>query len=194
MPRSMRSLMAIVAVAVPAALGAQQATAPAGTRLPKPGNQVFSFQPLWSPVGAFMGEVERKVSSKWTLGVGGTYWSKGLDLDGGASAKVRYASGDVKLRYYPGAHALRGFSVGGQAGYTRVRGQAADSASERSADGSVGGASMGAALDYGLLIGGSDAFYLGTGVGVKALFVDKKSIKGITLAYPTVRFSLGYAF
>lgn len=193
MPRFTRSLLAMVAVAAPVALGAQRAPSRASSPLPAAHGQVLSIQPLWSTVGAFAGELERRVSSKWTLGVGGMYFGKELALHGG-SADAKYASGDVKLRYYPGARALRGFSLGAQAGYSRVRGQATDSVTSRSAQGSAGGASMGAALDYSWLLGASDAFYVGVGAGVKALFIDKESVKGVTLAYPTARLSIGYAF
>lgn len=192
--RSLIALIALIALPAPVALCAQGTPRSAGARLPKPSNQVLSVQPLWSPAGAFMGEFERRVSSKWTLGVGGTYWSKGYDFDRGGSAEVKYASGDVKLRYYPGGRALQGLSLGGQAGYTRVHGQAADSATARSAEGSAGGASMGMAFDYNWLLGASNAFYLGMGVGVKGLFIDKESIKGVALAYPTARMSVGWAF
>lgn len=189
-----RSLAAIAAFVVPAALSAQVSPAATGVALPSAKNQVISIQPLTSMFTVYTGELERKLSASWTVGVGGTFWSKGVDAGDAGGADAKYTSGDLKLRYYPGATPFDGFSFGGQVGYTRVSGQASDGASGESAEGSTSGPSVGVALDYNWLLGASRSFYVGMGMGAKALFIDRDAVDGTTVRYPTARVSIGYAF
>lgn len=194
MVRTIRWILVAAVAAFPGALHAQGAPAPVSVDLPARKNQVLSVQPLSAIVTVVSGELERKLAAKWTLGVGGTRWRKGLGDDDGRSANARYTSGDIKLRYYPGAHALQGLSFGAQAGYTSVEGEVTDGATGEQVHGSTGGSTMGVALDYNLLLGASQSVYLGAGVGAKVLSIDAKAVDGVKLHYPTARFSMGYAF
>ena len=193
MSRFLRSLATIAVIAAPAALGAQAVPSPAGASMPTAKNQVISIQPLSAMLTVYAGEFERRVSPTMTLGVGATHFS-GFDDDEGDD--VNYTSGDVKLRYYPGAQAFQGFSFGAQVGYTRVSDETIiDFATGETEEHSAGGPTFGVALDYSWLLGGSKAFYVGLGVGAKALFIDEDEFdEDVTRRYPTARISVGYAF
>ena len=193
MSRFLRSIAAIAAIAVPAALSAQNVPSPAGVTMPTAKNQVISIQPLTAMFTVYSAEFERAISPTMTVGVGATYWGGDEDEDG-ISAEASYTSGDVKLRYYPGARPFQGFSFGGQVGFSRVEGSVTDESTGEVSDGSVSGPTFGIALDYGWLLGGSKSFYVGLGVGAKMLFIDEDDIDDVTARYPTARISIGYAF
>ena len=74
---------------------------------------------------------------------------------------------------------------------TRVKGT--DNTSQTT--GSASGPSMGVMLDYNWLLGAQRAFYVGLGVGAKAVFISDKDISdNATVRYPTARISVGWAF
>ena len=154
--------------------------------LPHGKQQVLSVQPLSAMLTVYAGEFERALSPSMTLGVGATYW--GVDED---DADASYLSGDLKLRYYPSGRALAGFSFGGSVGMTRV-------ADEDDTDGttsSATGPTIGTMIEYSWLLNAQRSFYIGLGAGVKALFIDEDEVdEDLTLRYPTVRFSVGWAF
>jgi hypothetical protein len=196
MRRHLRVLLAASTMTlafVPSILAAQSVPAPAGVSLPSAKNQVLSVQPITAMFTLYSAELERKLTPTLTLGVGGTYWSDGSD-DADGSVDARYASGDVKLRYYPGATPFQGFSFGAQAGLTRVSGSVTNEDTGETEDGSTTGPTFGVALDYNWLLGASKSFYVGLGVGAKALFIDEDAIDNATVRYPTARVSIGYAF
>lgn len=193
MSRSFRSLLGVAAFVVPAALAAQSVPAPAGASLPTAKNQVISIQPLTAMFTVYSGEFERRLSPTMTVGVGVTHWGGGFD-DEESSGDASYTSGDLKLRYYPGAQPFQGFSFGGQVGVSRVSGETVDDETFESEEASVTAPSFGIALDYGWLLGGTKSFYVGLGLGAKMLFIDEDEIEGVTLRYPTARVSIGYAF
>ena len=60
---------------------------------------------------------------------------------------------------------------------------------------SLSGATVGAMVDYGWLLGGDRRLYVGAGFGAKALFADDERFSDDFLdRYPTARLSVGYAF
>jgi hypothetical protein len=172
-------LIALTAIAT-TSLNAQGTTAPKST--------VISFQPLNAIFSVYSAEIEHAVSSSVTLGVGGSYWSNSDDV-----SDTKYSSGDLKVRFYPEAHPLQGFSFGGQVGYTSVSDNTTDSFGGSSKS-TAHGATIGVALDYNWLLGASKAFYVGLGLGAKKIFANSNDIGNATLAYPTARVSIGYAF
>lgn len=195
MSRRLLALAAVAVIALPASLAAQSLPAATGAALPAPKAQVISVQPITAMFTLYSAEYERALSPTVTLGVGGTHWSDGMDEGDDASAGLSYTSGDVKLRYYPGASPFQGFSFGVQGGYTRVAGQVTDDETGERVDGSVGGATFGVALDYNWLLGASRSFYVGLGAGAKAALIDVNVLDGKVVAnYPTARLSIGYAF
>ena len=103
-----RSAMLLTAVSL---LG----IAPAGAQVAVPQRStVISFQPLSAMITLYAGEIEQRLGSKITLGAGGSHWGYGSDNE------FKYTSGDLKLRFYPEGHALTGFALGVQGGYTKV--------------------------------------------------------------------------
>lgn len=145
---------------------------------------VISIQPISAMLTVYAGEVELAMSRSATIGVGATYWSPDV-IDG----TFNYASGDVKIRYYPEGRAFQGFSFGGSVGYTHL------GATDNTTTGSAGGPSIGVMLDYNWLLGVQKAFYIGLGLGGKTLFISDKAVADqATLHYPTIRLSVGWAF
>jgi hypothetical protein len=173
-------LIALTTIAT-TSLNAQTPTAPKTT--------VISFQPLNAMFSVYAAEIEHAIGSSVTLGVGGSYWSNSDDV-----SDTKYSSGDLKLRYYPEAHPLQGFSFGGQVGYTSVSDRSNDSFGGANTKSTAHGATIGVALDYNWLLGASKAFYVGLGLGAKKIFANTNDIGNATLAYPTARVSIGYAF
>jgi len=171
-------LTALTTLAAPS-LGAQAATAPKRT--------VISFQPLNAIFSVYSAEIEHAVGTSATLGVGGSYWSHNDDL-----GDTKYSSGDLKLKFYPEGHPLQGFSFGGQVGYTSISDHTSDAFGGSKS--TAHGATIGVALDYNWLLGASKATYVGLGVGAKKIFANSNDIGDATLAYPTARISVGYAF
>ena len=180
----MRLTSAVILTALTAlaatSLAAQTATAPKRT--------VISFQPLNAMFSVYTAEIEHTVSTSVTLGVGGSYWSYNDDI-----GDTKYTSGDVKVRFYPEGHPLQGFSFGGQVGYTSVSDNTTDTFGGSSKS-TTNGPTIGVALDYSWLLGPSKATYVGLGVGAKKIFANSDDIGDATLAYPTARISIGYAF
>jgi hypothetical protein len=173
----MRSLLvSAAAVLTPImSVAAQQASAP---------KNVISIQPLSAMYSVYTGEFERRLSSNSTFGFGGTYWNSSNDDTGGDAT---YTSGDVKLRYYPGA-ALRGFSFGAAAGYTSV-------SEDISGTESSGGApSFGIMLEYQWLLGARNNMAVTLGAGAKKLFIDEADFVDVIATYPTARVSIGWGF
>ena len=173
----------IAATTVFASAGSAQTAAP-------PKTNVISIQPLSAVFGVYAAEYEHAVSPTVTFGVGGSYWSNDDN-----ESKTKYASGDIKLRYYPEAQPFRGFSFGGQLGYTSISDQEnvglfGGSGSKSTANGPT----IGVALDYNWLLGASRSFYVGLGVGAKKIFANAHDLGSANLAYPTARISIGYAY
>lgn len=169
---------AVLLAAATSPLGAQSAATPRTT--------VLSVQPLGLIFEFFSAEIEHALKPSMTVGLGGSYWN-------GTGVGIRYTSGDLKLRYYPEGRALQGFAFGGQVGYTSITGQST-SPSTATSEATVSGPTIGVGLDYNWLLGASNAFYVGLGLGAKRLFVNTKDVEDVSGGYPTARVSVGYAF
>ncbi|HEX2716658.1 MAG TPA: DUF3575 domain-containing protein [Gemmatimonadaceae bacterium] len=184
--RTLRTIALAAALAIPAMVSAQ---APAAK------SNVLSIQPLAAMFTVYAGELEHRLGTASTIGLGASYWSHGDTNKDGSSGK--YASGDLKLKYYPQGHALEGFSVGGQVGYTSLTG------TETTINGSttttqketLSGPTVGISLDYNWLLGATKGFYIGLGAGAKKLFIkDSAILTDVIATYPTARLSIGFAF
>jgi hypothetical protein len=174
------ALFTAASVSLAAAGGAQSVATPKTT--------VISIQPLSAIFNVYAAEVEHAVAPTWTVGVGGSYWNH----DDNAFS-LRYMSGDVKLKYYPEASTFRGFSFGGQVGYTSIR-EGGNSDFGNSGETKVSGPTLGVALDYNWLLGPPQTFYIGLGVGAKKIFAKANDAGNATVNYPTARVSIGFAF
>jgi hypothetical protein len=151
---------------------------------------VLSIQPLSAVFGVYSAELEHALSPTVTLGVGASYWNFDDDF-----STTTYTSGDVKLRYYPEAQPFRGFSLGGQVGYTALSDDPNDDEFGGSADKTkASGPTIGVALDYNWLLGATHSFYIGLGVGAKKIFAKADDFGDAKFSYPTARISVGFAF
>ncbi|MDQ3949162.1 MAG: hypothetical protein M3282_02355 [Gemmatimonadota bacterium] len=171
--------------------GAQDRGAPI---LPIPYRAIVGLNPLGIPfdIGAF--EAEGVILPGISLGAAASYSALGGD-EGDGERDPRFASGDVKVRYYPGEVALRGFSVGLGLGVTRYseNRNVGTPAVQREA---VTAPTISVLADYNFLLGARERFVVGTGIGAKRLLAtgEDRRRTGVPRAYPFVRFVLGIAF
>lgn len=177
-----RSALALAALVALSASPARAQEAP---------RQVLSLNPLGAVFGVYMGEFERAVTSNTSAGLSATYWSGDL-ADNGSSVVADYLTVDARLRYYPGASRLEGFSIGGSLGYTGLSGELTTVDGQEK--GSVNTVGAGVELDYNWLLGARNQVMVGTGIGAKRLFVVGEDVEDVSLAYPTLRLVVGYAF
>lgn len=153
---------------------------PRGSLPPAPvHHNLVSFQPINAVLESYQAEYERTLSPTVTAGIGGNLWNPGSS---------HYRSGDLKLRYYPNARALQGFSFGVSGGYARI-------ASDDSNDAIVHGATAGVLFEYNWLLGAEQNFHVGMGLGAKTIFGRHDDfISDVNWHYPTARISIGWAF
>ena len=84
-----------------------------GAKAPVPHDQVVTVNPFMTMFGWFHAEYERKLTTKSTWGLSGSF----LTLDDG---DTDYANAAVLYRYYPQGAALSGFFFGGRSGVYHV--------------------------------------------------------------------------
>ena len=185
----MRAALAPIALAV-LTLGAAPALAQSSAS-PTP-TTVLSIQPLAAMFDVYAVEGEHTISPNTTLGLGVSYIGGGHLWD-----NLHYVSTDVKLRFYPEGHPLRGFAFGGQLGYTSITDDhgSYDYTTGAYTKSTTSGPTFGVSLDYNWLLGQSRSFYVGLGLGAKRIFAkDDSGGDRFNLVYPTGRISVGYAF
>ena len=168
---------AVLALLLPAAARAQE---PAAAK-----TQVVSVNPLALVFAGLSAEYERRTGDATAFAVGVSVWGdEGLD----------YASGDLKLRFYPSGEGLRGFSVAGTAGYAHVNDDVfLDDCLFDCGDDSGDAITAGVELNYQWLLGRTRSFAITAGLGAKRFFYvsgGDEASRGV----PTARFSIGYAF
>jgi hypothetical protein len=193
-PHSFRAVTVALfaAIAVAPAARAQDPGAPV---YPIPFRAIIGINPLGIPfdIGAF--EVEGVILPGISLGAAASYSALGDD-EGDGEGDPRFTSGDVKLRYYPGEVALRGFSVGLGLGVTRYsenRANATPGVFQREA---ITAPTISVLADYNFLLGARQRFVVGTGIGAKRLLASEEDRERADAprAYAFVRFVLGIAF
>lgn len=179
-----RSALALAALSLALSSAAAAQSAP---------RQVLSINPVGAVFGVYMGEFERSITPNATAGLSATYWDTGF-TDSESSGELSYTTVDARLRYYPGAARLEGFSIGGSVGYTGLSGSLTTVDGRETGHVSTVGA--GVSLDYNWLLGARDQVMVGTGIGAKRLFIVGEEVEDddVTLAYPTLRLVVGYAF
>ena len=194
-PHSFRAVILALltaTVVVPTTARAQDRGAPI---YPVPFRAIVGINPLGIPfdIGAF--EVEGVILPGFSLGAAASYSALGDD-EGEGEGDPRFTSGDVKLRYYPGEVALRGFSVGLGLGVTRYsenRSAGTPGVFQREA---VTAPTISVLADYNFLLGARQRFVVGTGIGAKRLLAteEDRDRADAPRAYAFVRFVLGIAF
>jgi hypothetical protein len=183
----------LAAILTPAATHAQGG-APV---YPIPFRAMIGLNPLGIPFDIGSVEVEGAILPGVTLAGAASYNALGDD-SGEGSGDPRFTSGDVKVRYYPGEVALRGFSVGLGIGVTRYSENVATPTPtgptfERQA---ITAPTISVLADYNFLLGARQRFVVGTGIGAKRLLASEEDRRRADAprAYPFVRFLLGIAF
>jgi hypothetical protein len=119
---------------------------------------------------------------------GGVTWWVGNNSNG----TLRYASFDLKRRWYPSGAAPKDFSVGLSVGYVSVNGVDVDGDDETGH-----GPSVGALLERQWFPGSADRIAFVLGGGIKAILVEPRHApegRNFAPVYPTIRFSVGYAW
>jgi hypothetical protein len=188
------TVASLAALSVAPLAGAQDRGAP-GFAIPY--RAMIAINPLGIPFDIGAIEVEGVILPGVSLAGAASYSALGDD-EGDGAGDPRWASGDVKVRYYPGEVALRGFSVGLGLGITRY--------SERVTVATPGGPvlerqaltapTISVLADYNFLLGARQRFVVGTGIGAKRLLASEEDRDRVDAprAYPFVRFVLGLAF
>jgi hypothetical protein len=176
---------------------AATAAAAQGPSYPIPYRVSVGINPFGIPfdIGAF--EVEGVVGPGITLG-GAASYSAISDDEGNGEGDPRFASGDVKVRYYPSEIALRGFGIGlgvGVTRYSEVRDVGTPGAPQLRRE-SLTAPTISVLADYNFLLGARQRFLVGTGIGAKRLLASEedRDRAGAPRAYAFVRFVLGIAF
>ncbi len=145
--------------------------------------QALSASPILALFEILNAEYERALGPEFTgvLGVG--YWS----ID-----DVTWLSTDLKVRFYPNGKALEGFSIGGIVGLTNVD-YVDDLTGE---DASESAPTIGVDLNWSSLLGDTDRWYVGAGLGAKRYFIDEDEVdnEDVNVILPTARLAFGIAF
>ena len=182
--RFLAGLSLVFALAAPRVAAAQE----------QPRNYL-AINPLSILFTLYNGEFEHVFASReFSIGASTSYWGENQDsCDFGCSDEVDYFSVDGKVRYYPSGRALKGFSFGATVGVSRLSGSFTDSQTGQS-ESKATAFSFGFVLDYNWVLGRTQHFLVGTGIGAKRLVGLDIDTDGVTVAYPTARLSVGYAF
>ena len=145
--------------------------------------QIISVSPIFALLGFYTGDIERRVTSATTLGVGGSAFTLG---------PFGYKSVDLKARYYPAGRALDGISLGVSAGIIRL---SADEGGVFSRSSAASGMVIGTDATYTQLHGKRHNLALSMGGGFKRILrYGGYDVSSVHLTYPTVRASIGLAF
>lgn len=117
----------------------------------------------------------------------------------GGSHDARFTTLEAQGRFYPNERVFDGFSVGLTAGVTTYsKGVETPTATGGSTwdRQSVSLAALGVIVDYDWILGRSQRFLVGSGLGAKRLFGHTSRLEdlGGTVAYPTARLVIGMLF
>jgi len=152
---------------------------------PVPANRthVFAINPLGIPFEIVSVEVEQAFQSAFSIAGNFSYFSP---------SDYTRSSFEVKGRLYPNEEAPRSFAVGLGVGLVNTREHVTDNATEtlrRKTSPSIG-----VYVDYNWLLGRSERFYVGTGLGAKRILGDSDEFDKAPFVYGTARFLIGVAF
>lgn len=180
--------MAALALTVCAAAAQGQGTA---TNVPTIGNMI-AIDPLGIPLAIASIEYAGYVGGGAALGINASYVAPGGSHD------ARFTTVEGQARYYPNERVFDGFSIGLTAGMTNYsKGVLVTTPGGQSWDRqSVSLASLGVIADYDWVLGTSQRFVVGSGIGAKRLIGDTGRLKqlGGIVAYPTARLVIGLLF
>jgi hypothetical protein len=145
--------------------------------------RVFAINPLGIPFEVVSVELEAALHDAFTLAGNFSYFSPD---------DFTRSSFEVKGRLYPNEQAPRAFSVGFGLGVVNTRENVILSDAEVKQDKTH--PSIGVYVDYNWLLGKSDRFFVGTGIGAKRILGDDDDFDDAPFVYGTARFLIGVAF
>ena len=163
---------AFVAIASPAL-----AQSVDGTRSGLARQNLVSANPIGLLFEWYNAEYERAVSPTVSLAAAASSYS----FD-----DATYASVDGIVRYYPGARALKGFSIGASVGYIDID----EDTCQGCTDESGSSATLGVRADYVWILGRDQHLTAAAGIGAKRLLSNDLGTEGV----PIGRLSIGWAW
>lgn len=160
---------------------AQGAPAPSGALVPIPSRTYIGFNPIGLPADIATVEIENAVAQGITVGGVASY----IDV-----SDTRFTTFDFKVRYYPGEIVLRGWSIGGTAGYTHFSNIVNQNRE------SLDAPTVGIVLDHNWIYGRGQHFVIGTGIGAKRVVASSadRARADVDRAIVTGRLIVGFAF
>ncbi len=158
---------------------------PSATGQVVPGNRthVFAINPLGIPFEVVSVELEQALQSAFSIGGNFSYVSP--------SNYTRW-SFEVKGHLYPNEYAPRAFGVGLGIGLVNTREHRTLNEVPTLVNKTL--PSIAVYADYNWLLGRSERFYVGTGVGAKRILGDSDAFDVPPFVYGTARFLIGVAF
>ncbi|MCU0619129.1 MAG: hypothetical protein MUF21_11820 [Gemmatimonadaceae bacterium] len=194
-------VVAATVAAAPARVAAQQVPAPA-SELPVR-NVVVQVNPFTLITPDFVaGEIEFGVGSNTSLGVNALhFWprrNRNTDDDTWIPSPFdfdefdRFTNVDVVLRWYPGGRRLKNLSIGPSVGYYRQV-SAVPSGCQACVSRTEESPTIGFQFDQRWIIGSSQRFTIGLGVGAQRL-LNQPENTDLPFARIFPRFSMGWAF
>ena len=181
-------MMALLALLGPLRESAAQATGqsavPASSQaVPLNRTHVFAINPLGIPFEVVSVEVEQAIQDAFSVGANFSYFSP---------SDYTRSSFEVKGRLYPNEYAPRAFGVGLGLGVVNTRENRTISGVETLVKKTS--PSIAVYADYNWLLGRSQRFYVGTGLGAKRILGDSDAFDDAPFVYGTARFLIGVAF
>ena len=146
-------------------------------------SRVFAINPLGIPFEIVSVEFEAALHDAFTLAGNFSYFSPD---------EFTRSSFEIKGRLYPNEQAPRAFSVGVGLGAVNTRENIATDGALIKQDKTH--PSIGVYVDYNWLLGKSDRFFVGTGIGAKRILGDDDEFDDAPFVYGTARFLIGVAF
>lgn len=143
----------------------------------------FGINPLGIPFEVVSIEFESALHDAFTLAGNFSYFSPD---------DYTRSSLELKGRLYPNEQAPYGFSVGLGLGAVNTRETVVVDGLEQRADKTY--PAIGVYVDYNWLLGRSNRFLVGTGLGAKRILGDEDEFDEAPFVYGTARFLIGVAF
>lgn len=148
-------------------------------------SRVFAINPLGIPFEVVSVEFEQALSGAFTMAGNFSYFSPD---------DFTRTSFEVKGRLYPNEEAPRAFSVALGLGLVNSREHIGDFASGTRTLRDKTHPSLGVYVDYNWLLGRSDRFFVGSGLGAKRILGDSDEFDDAPFVYGTARFLIGVVF
>ena len=143
----------------------------------------FSINPLGIPFEVVSIEFETAVHDAFTIAGNFSYFSPD---------DYTRSSFELKGRLYPNELALQGFSVGFGVGGVNTRETISVNGIDERQDQTS--PAIGVYVDYNWLLGRSNRFLVGTGLGAKRILHERDEFENAPRVYGTARFLIGVAF